>query len=142
MPIPNVITRTLDLAHPQEQVWAAVSTAAGLASWFGQQVDGEVAPGSDLAMAWDVGHQAHLAVKVVDPMSVFAYCWSIHGAPDDDPRRTYVEFRLVPAGAGVTLTVTESGFAQMPDEWLKSYEGNVEGWAAELGELASYLNAA
>jgi hypothetical protein len=30
----------------------------------------------------------------------------------------------------------------MPDEWLKSYEGNIEGWRSELGELATYLDAA
>ena len=27
MPIPNTITRTLDLPHPQEKVWAALTTS-------------------------------------------------------------------------------------------------------------------
>jgi len=30
MPIPNTITRTLDLAHPQEEVWAALTTLDGI----------------------------------------------------------------------------------------------------------------
>ncbi len=48
-----------------------------------------------------------------------------------------------PTGSGTRLTVTESGFAQLPDEWLKpSYLGNVEGWRAELDELVAYLDAA
>lgn len=64
MPIPNTITRTLDLAHPQEKVWAALTTLDGLT-------------------------------------------------------------------------------AQLPDAWLEStYQGNVEGWRSELGELVAYLDAA
>ena len=141
MPIPNAIVRTVDLPHPPEKVWAAISTPEGLSGWFGQKVEGDVTPGSEVVMSWDEGHVARLAVKVVDPQSVFAYCWPVYGTPDDDPRRTYVEFRLEPTGAGVALTVTESGFAQMPDEWLSSYEGNVGGWKSELDELADYLAA-
>ncbi len=141
MPIPNAITRTVELPHPAATVWAAISTPEGLAGWFGQQVEGEVAPGSALVMSWDNGHRSELTVKVVDPMAVFAYCWPIYGVPAEDPRRTYVEFRLAPTGSKVTLTVTESGFAQLPDEWLGSYQGNTEGWAAELAELVAYLAA-
>jgi hypothetical protein len=39
--------------------------------------------------------------------------------------------------------VVESGFAQLPDDvYRKSYDGNTEGWAKELGELVDYLDAA
>lgn len=144
MPIPNAIVRTLDLPHPQEKVWAAVSTIDGLTSWFGSSADGEVAPGQDVRMRWEQFGEQILAIKVVDPMSVFAFCWGISGAPEGDPRRTYVEFVLDPTDDGGTrLTVTETGFAQLPDEWMTlAYEGNVDGWRAELGELAAHLDAA
>ena len=57
--------------------------------------------------------------------------------------RSYVEFVLEPTASGTRLTVTESGFAQLPGEWLEgSYEGNVEGWHSELDELMAYLDAA
>jgi hypothetical protein len=37
----------------------------------------------------------------------------------------------------------ETGFAQLPgDAYRKAYGANTEGWARELGELVSYLNAA
>jgi uncharacterized protein YndB with AHSA1/START domain len=144
MPIPNTITRVLDLAHPQHKVWGALSTIEGLTGWFGSKAEGEVAPGHDVRMYWgDQDAEGILEVKVVDPMSVFAYCWTISGAPEGDPRRTYVEFALEPTAAGTRLTVTESGFAQLPDEWLEaSYQGNTEGWQHELGELVAYLDAA
>src|SRR5918996_2178251 len=117
MPIPNAIVRTLDLPHPQAKVWDALTTIDGLTSWFGSTAEGEVAPGKDVLMTWEHydGGPQRLAVKVVDPMSVFAYFWGISGAPAGDPRQTYVEFALEPTTAGTRLTVTESGFAQLPD---------------------------
>ena len=145
MPIPNAITRTLELAHPQEKVWAALTTLEGLTGWFGSHAEGELAPGHDVRMRWEQYGEAEqtLAIKVVDPMSVFAYCWGISGAPEGDPRRTYVEFALQPTPTGTRLTVTESGFAQLPDAWLEStYQGNTEGWRAELQELVEHLDAA
>ena len=144
MPIPNTITRTLDLAHPQEKVWAALTTLDGITGWFGSHAVGEMAPGHDVRMRWEqYDATATLAIKVVDPMSVFAFCWGVSGAPEGDPRQTYVEFVLEPIASGTRLTVTESGFAQLPDEWLEpSYQGNVEGWRSELDELVGYLDAA
>lgn len=144
MTIPNTITRTLELAHPQEKVWAAISTLEGITGWFGQRADGELTPDHDVQMHWDTfGETNTLQIKVSDPMSTFAFCWGINGAPAGDPRRTYVEFALVPTDTGTRLTLTESGFAQLPDEWLAdAYEGNTSGWTAELGELVEYLDAA
>ena len=145
MPIPNTITRTLELAHPQEVVWAAITTLDGITGWFGPHARGELAPGHDVGMRWseEGDDDTTLSVKVVDPMSVFAFTWGISGAPKGDPRRTYVEFALRPTASGTRLTVTESGFAQLPDEWLESsYQGNVKGWLQELDELVAYLDAA
>jgi len=145
MPIPNTITRTLDLGHPQQEVWAALTTLDGITGWFGSHADGEMTPGREVRMRWEQYDDGtkNLAIKVVDPMSVFAFCWGISGAPEGDPRQTYVEFVLEPTGSGTRLTVTESGFAQLPDEWLEpSYQGNTEGWRAELDELVAYLHAA
>ena len=145
MPIPNTITRTLDLAHPQEKVWAALSTLDGLTGWFGSQRRGRdrSRPRRAHALGAVRRREQTLAIKVVDPMSVFAYTWGINGAPEGDPRQTYVEFALEPTAVGTRLTVTESGFAQLPDEWLEaSYQGNTEGWRSELDELVAYLDAA
>ena len=39
--------------------------------------------------------------------------------------------------------MVESGFAQLPeDAYRKAFDGNTDGWAKELGELAAYLDAA
>jgi uncharacterized protein YndB with AHSA1/START domain len=84
-----------------------------------------------------------MRVERVEEPTVFGFTWGIYGLPADDPRRTYVEFTLEPAGAGTRLTVTESGFAQLPDDvYRKAYDANAEGWPKELGELVAYLDAA
>jgi uncharacterized protein YndB with AHSA1/START domain len=143
MAFPDRIERTVELAHPPAKVWAALTTAEGLAGWFGQQAVIDLRPGGSASMAWDSGHRAEMRVERVEEPVVFGYTWHIFGLPEDDPRRTYVEFTLEPAGTGTRLTVVESGFSQLPgDAHREAFDGNTKGWASELDELASYLDAA
>jgi len=140
---PDRIERTVEIAHPPAKVWAALTTAEGLSAWFGQEARIDLRPGGSAWMKWDSGHLAEMRVERVEEPMVFGFTWHIFGLPEDDPRRTYVEFTLEPTGAGTRLTVVESGFAQLPeDAYHQAYDGNTEGWAKELGELADYLDAA
>ena len=143
MGFPDRIERTVELAHPPAMVWAALTTAEGLAAWFGNQAVIDLRPGGPARMSWTGGPTVDMRVERVEEPTVFGFTWPVYGLPEDDQRRTYVEFTLEPAGAGTRLTVTESGFAQLPeDAHRKAYDGNTEGWAKELGELAAYLDAA
>ena len=144
MSFPDRIVRTVELAHPPATVWAALTTAEGLAGWFGNEAAIDLRPGGAAWMRWTgEGFTANMRVERVEAPRVFGFTWHIYGLPDDDPRRTYVEFTLEPVAAGTRLTVVESGFAQLPDDaHRKAYDGNTDGWAKELGELAGYLDAA
>jgi uncharacterized protein YndB with AHSA1/START domain len=144
MAFPDRIERTVELAHPPEKVWAALTTAEGLGAWFGDEAVIDLRPGGAARMTWSgEGYTARMRVERVEEPVVFGFTWHIFGLPGDDPRRTYVEFTLEPAGAGTRLTVAESGFAQLPeDRYREAYDGNTDGWAKELGELAAYLGAA
>jgi uncharacterized protein YndB with AHSA1/START domain len=141
---PDRIERTVQIAHPPEKVWAALTTAEGLSAWFGNEAAIDLRPGGAARMRWtEEGFTAEMRVERVEEPTVFGFTWPIYGLPADDPRRTYVEFTLEPAGAGTRLTVTETGFAQLPEDvYRKAYDGNTEGWAKELGELVAYLDAA
>jgi len=133
MGFPDRIERTVELAAPPDKVWAALTTAEGLSAWFGDEATIDLRPGG----------AARMRVERVEEPRVFGYTWGIYGLPDDDPRRTYVEFTLEPTGTGTRLTVVETGFAQLPDDVHRTaLGGNTEGWAKELGELAAYLDAA
>ena len=143
MAFPDRIERTIDIAHPPEKVWTALTTAEGLGTWFGEKATIDLRPGGTARMEWSSGDVANLRVERVEPPTVFAYTWHIYGLPEDDPRRTYVEFTLEPTGGGTRLRVVETGFAQLSGEtYSKAFDGNVRGWKHELDELVEYLDAA
>jgi uncharacterized protein YndB with AHSA1/START domain len=143
MGFPDRIERTVELAHPPAAVWAAITTAEGLAAWFGQEAAIDLRPGGAAQLTWTGGPSVGLRVERVEEPTVFGFTWPVYNLPDDDPRRTYVEFTLEPDGDGTRLTVTESGFAQLPDDvYGKAFDGNTDGWGKELGELVAYLDAA
>jgi uncharacterized protein YndB with AHSA1/START domain len=142
MAFPDRIERTVQLAHPPERVWAALTTAEGLGTWFGNSAEIDLRVGGQAKLTWDSGDTATLTIEHLEPPRVFGYTWPVYGLPDGDPRRTYVEFTLEPTSTGTTLTMVESGFAQLQDagEHKAAYSGNTEGWTNELGELVAYLD--
>ncbi|MBP2193233.1 SRPBCC domain-containing protein [Nocardia goodfellowii] len=141
LPVPDRIERELELPHPPEKVWNALTTAEGLGSWFGSRADiDDLRPGGTVRVWWHEDGPHTLRIQLVEPPSRFAFTWPIEGLPPSDPRRTRVEFTLRPTPTGTRLTVVEIGFAQLPDHLAGAYEGNVEGWAMELAELVEYLD--
>ena len=143
MGFPDRTERTMELAHPPGKVWAALTTAEGLGAWFGNEATIDLRPGGSARMAWTEGTRSHMRVERVEEPTVFGFTWQIRGLPEDDPRRTYVEFTLEPVGTGTRLTVVETGFAQLPrGRPPRGVRREHPGWASELGELVGYLDAA
>jgi uncharacterized protein YndB with AHSA1/START domain len=143
MGFPDRIERTVEVAHPPGTVWAALTTAEGLGAWFGNEATIDLRPGGAARMTWTDGQKADMRIERVEEPTVFGFTWRIYGLPDDDPRRTYVEFMLEPVGAGTRLTVVETGFAQLQEDAHRTaFDGNTRGWTSELAELVGYLDAA
>jgi uncharacterized protein YndB with AHSA1/START domain len=143
MAFPDRIERTVELAHPVDTVWAALTTSDALAAWFGEAATIDARPGGAGEMTFASGQSVQMRVERVEEPCVFGFTWRIPELPDDDPRRNYVEFTLAPTGTGTRLQVVETGFAQLPDDTRRSaYDSHAEGWANELGDLTGYLDAA
>ncbi|MGN6377367.1 MAG: SRPBCC domain-containing protein [Gaiellales bacterium] len=143
MAFPDRIERTMTLARPPSAVWSALTTAEGLSAWFGARATIDLRPGGAASMTFAGGMTVEMRVERVEEPSVFAYTWRLPNLPEDDPRRTYVEFTLEPAGDGTLLRVTETGFAQLPvDIRSETYDSHSDGWSRELSELVEYLNGA
>jgi len=141
MGFPDRIERTVELVQPPAKVWAALTTAEGLGTWFGNQATIDLRPGGAAQMTWTSGDKANMRIERVEEPTVFGFTWQIYGLPEDDARRTYVEFTLEPTGSGTRLTVVETGFAQLPDaDHGTAFGGNTDGWATKLGELGDYLD--
>src|SRR6478609_9072898 len=143
MTFPDRIERTVRLERPPREVWSALTTAEGLSAWFGERATIDLRPGGEASMTFAGGLTVEMRVERVEEPNVFAYTWRLPDLPDDDPRRTYVEFTLEPDGAGTVLSVTETGFAQLPlDTRPETYDSHREGWTRELAELAEHLDGA
>lgn len=143
MGFPDRIERTVEIAAPQTKVWSALTTAEGLAAWFGDEASIELRPGGAMVLTWTGSHAATMRVEHVEEPSLFAFTWAAFDTPDDDPRRTFVEFTLEPTGTGTRLRVVETGFGQLPDEIHKpAYDSHVQGWQSEIDELIAYCQAA
>ena len=61
MGFPDRIERTVEIAHPPDQVWAALTTAEGLSAWFGDEAAIDLRPGGSAWMKWGSGHTADAA---------------------------------------------------------------------------------
>ena len=131
MAFPDRIERTIELAHPPERVWTALTTAEGLAAWFGDHAEIDLRPGGAARIVWsDEDFDQRLRIERVEDPRVFAFTWRIYGLPE-------------PVPTGTRLHVVETGFAQLgPAEHAAAHGGNTEGWNRELGELAAHLDAA
>jgi uncharacterized protein YndB with AHSA1/START domain len=142
MGFPDRIERTVELTHPPATVWAALTTSEGLSAWFGDRATIDLRPGGAAQMTFKSGTTVEMRVERVEEPAVFGFTWRLPDLPEDDPRRTYVEFALEAVGGGTRLRVVESGFAQLPDaSRRKTYDSHAEGWMSELGELSGYLDA-
>jgi uncharacterized protein YndB with AHSA1/START domain len=140
---PDRIERTVTLACAPGEVWQALTTAEGLSAWFGEQATIDLRPGGAATMTFAGGMTVDMRVERVEEPSVFAYTWRLPDLPEDDPRRTYVEFTLEPDGDSTLLRVVETGFAQLPvDTRRNTYDSHSEGWSRELAELAKHVDGA
>ena len=143
MAFPDRIERTIRVARTPRDVWSALTTADGLSAWFGEKATIDLRPGGAASMTFAGGTTVEMRVERVEEPNVFAYTWRLPDLPDDDPRRTYVEFTLESDGTGTVLRLTETGFAQLPlDTRGDAYDSHDEGWSRELAELVEHLDGA
>jgi len=143
MTFPDRIERTVRLGRPPHDVWSALTTPEGLSAWFGERATIDLRPGGAASMTFAGGLTVEMRIERVEEPNVFAYTWRLPDLPDDDPRRTYVEFTLEPEQSGTVLRLVETGFAQLPlDTRRDTYESHSEGWSRELAELADHLHGA
>jgi uncharacterized protein YndB with AHSA1/START domain len=141
---PDAIERELILPVPRARVWAALTEPAHLSAWFGTNATIDPRPGGAVTFEWDgsTGPQGRNlgVIEVVEPLRHFVFRWQTL-AEDPTVPPTRVEFTLEDHPQGTRLRLVESGFASLPTHVRRSsHDSNTEGWARELGELATYLS--
>ena len=143
------IQRSIILRAPRARVWRALTDPGQFGKWFGTRLSGRFVPGQRMRGPITAPEYAHLSFEVVvdrmEPERLFSWRWQPGGDPDVDPAEpmTLVVFELEEVPEGTRLTVTESGFDQIPaSRRSKAYRENDEGWAGQLENLTRHLASA
>jgi uncharacterized protein YndB with AHSA1/START domain len=153
------IEKKILLHAPRKRVWRALSDSAEFGHWFGMKFNGPFAPGAimrgvivptkvdaEVASAqkqYD-GTPFEITIDQMEPERLFSFRWH-PGAVDPgidysaEPT-TLVVFALEEVDKGVMLTVTESGFDQIPlARRAKAFAANEQGWTMVMKLIEEYL---
>src|SRR5579859_816702 len=146
------IEKSVVLRAPRERVWRAISDSKQFGSWFGvhfeepfvagKSIVGKIVPttvDAEVAKMQEAhkGVRFEFAVDRIEPMRLFSFRWhpfAIDSGVDYSKETpTLVAFVLEEVQGGTKLTVTESGFDQIPIERrAKAFAANEGGWAAQM----------
>lgn len=153
------IEKTVVLRAPRDRVWRAISDAQQFGSWFGMELDGPFVAGqralgrirptqvdAEVARLQEphAGHPVELFIERIEPPDRFAFRWhpfAIDRTVDYSREpTTLVTFELEDAESGVRLTITETGFDQIPlERRARAFAANEGGWAKQTELIAKYL---
>lgn len=134
--VPDEIVRSIHIDADIDTVWNLVTEPG----WFindGAWTAHEITTSNGVSRVVDpVCGEFIIGTDLLDPphRAVFRWLGGVAGALEDFPNNV-IEFTLEPDGAGVCLTVRESGFARLSDDAIqrrKRYEENTAGWIEEL----------
>ena len=133
MGFPDRIERTVEIAHPPAKVWAALTTAEGLGTWFGEAATIDLRPGGAAEMTWTAARRRRCASNAsrsrrssASPGASTACPTTIRATPTSSSRSSRPP-------TGTRLTVVESGFAQLPED---AYRNGLRRQHRGLGQRA------
>jgi uncharacterized protein YndB with AHSA1/START domain len=156
----DCIEKHILLRAPISRVWRALSDSTEFGAWFGVKFDRPFAPGAkmravvtptkvnaDVAEAQKKyeGIVFEITVEQIEPERLFSFRWhpgAIDPAIDYSVEpTTLVAFTLEQKADGVLLTVTESGFDQIPlARKAKAFTSNEQGWSMQMTLIEAYLD--
>jgi uncharacterized protein YndB with AHSA1/START domain len=122
-------------------VFEALTTAAGIASWWGPaQIEARVG-GAYLVRFRSPDGQEHEVcgecLEVTKPVRLaMSYRWALGGEPEEFGRISRIEFVLRPIEGGTELTFTHADLKNAASQ--KAHEG---GWTGALARLARHLTS-
>jgi len=146
------IEKQIELKAPVSRVWRALTDYREFGEWFRVKLDGPFVEGqvSHGQMTYP-GYEHvkwHAVVQKMEPERLFSFTWphpksfdkaQYSGDYSNDPT-TLVEFRLEKTKNGTLLTVTESGFDQLPADFrLEAFRRNEGGWIEQLKNIEAYV---
>jgi uncharacterized protein YndB with AHSA1/START domain len=153
------IEKRILLRAPLKRVWRALSDSREFGTWFGVRFDAPFAPGAhiggkivgsavdpEVAKAQKQHEQIPFEITIdrIEPERLFSFRWHPNatepGVDYSKEPTTLIEFTLEEVSNGVMLTVTESGFDQIPlARRVKAFTANEQGWGMVIKLVEKYL---
>jgi uncharacterized protein YndB with AHSA1/START domain len=142
------IERTIELKAPRSRVWRALTDHREFSEWFGVNLESPFVAGQMTAGQITIPGYEHvrmeLVVQAIEPEDLFSYTWHPYaieaGVDYSGEEPTLVEFRLEEIDGGTRLTVSESGFANLPAaRRAEAFRMNDRGWAAQLESIEEHV---
>ena len=146
------IEKRIALKAPLSRVWRALTDYREFGEWFRVKLDGPFVPGKVSRGQITYPGYEHVkweaVVETMEPERLFSFTWphpkslekTYTPADYSQEPSTLVEFRLEKTANGTLLTVTESGFDQLPaDRRLEAFRRNEGGWAEQVKNIEAYL---
>ena len=144
------IERHIELNAPVSRVWRALTDHREFGEWFKVKLDGPFSAGE-----MSRGHITHpgyehlpweAAVQKMEPERLFSYTWHPYavetGVDYSKEMPTLVEFRLEEAPLGTLLTLTESGFENLPAARReKAFQMHEHGWTEQMHNIERHIAA-
>jgi uncharacterized protein YndB with AHSA1/START domain len=144
----NKIEKTIELNAPVARVWRALTDYREFGEWFRVALEGPFVPGQPARghITWP-GYE-HVVwqaiVQKMEPESLFSFAWHPYAV---DPSVDYssepptlVEFRLEPIPTGTRLTLTESGFENVPaHRRAEAFRMNDGGWTQQMKNIEIHV---
>jgi uncharacterized protein YndB with AHSA1/START domain len=142
------IEKTVDLSAPVARVWKAITDHREFGEWFRVKLDAPFVAGAVSSGHITYPGYEHMlwqaTIKAMDEPTLFSFTWkpyAVDPAIDySDEIPTLVEFRLAPTATGTRLTITESGFDNVPEhrraEALRMNDG---GWAEQTRNIKAHV---
>jgi len=140
------IEKSIHIAAPRGKVWSALVDASAFGQWFRCRFDGPFHVGQRLpAEITGYGHEGMpfwVEPVEITPQDRFAFDWPAGEETDDDAPTTRVTFTLADEAGGTRVTVTETGFAALPEEVAtRKYPENTHGWEIQLDNIKAHVEA-
>jgi len=143
----NVIQKKIELKAPISRVWRALTDYREFSTWFGVDLKDEFAVGKTVSGRINhpgYDHTWDATFKKIEPEHYLSLTWHPCGGDKtidySKETPTLVEFQLEQKNGGTLLTVTESGFDNLPSHRrAEAFAGNDAGWTVQLGRISNYL---
>jgi uncharacterized protein YndB with AHSA1/START domain len=114
----------IEIAAPASEVWKALTTAEGIASWFAPGAAVEPGAGGKMTISWGEGMEYTNRIAIWEPES---HLQTASDRPEPAPPNV-IDYFIESRGGTTVLRLVHSGFGASAD-FDAEYESTGHGWA-------------